>query len=341
MRSAQGQGSEGTAGVNLTEVGMTSTQIVRPPRLAPGARVALVAPSGCVLEPDDVDRSAELCRALSLEPVVMPSVRRRYGYLAGTDEERLGDLQQALNDASLGAIWCVRGGFGATRILRRIDFSSLARQPRILLGFSDITALLLAAHQHTGLVTFHGPVARNGLTAFAREKLERMLFDPSPAGKLATPAPRAGVLVPRGPRVVSLQAGVADGRLLGGNLTLIQCLIGTGALPSFAGALLFLEDVGEDLYRIDRMFAHLRDAGVLDGVAGLILGHFSDMKRGTADGARAFHEVVLDYVGPLGIPAASGFPIGHIDDQWTLPLGISARLDATGGTVTLLEGAVA
>jgi muramoyltetrapeptide carboxypeptidase len=238
-------------------------------------------------------------------------------------------------------MWCIRGGFGLTRILRRIDFGGLARHPKVLLGFSDITALLLPAYRATGVVGFHGPVARNGLTPFARECLERVLFDPAPGGKLALPTNRAGVTVPRDPRIVSLQSGVADGPLLGGNLTLIQCLIGTGALPSFAGAILFLEDVGEDLYRIDRMFAHLRDAGVLDGIAGLMLGHFSDMKRGTADGARAFHDVVMDYVEPLGIPAASGFPVGHIDDQWTLPLGVTARLDATAGTLTLLEGAVA
>jgi muramoyltetrapeptide carboxypeptidase len=320
---------------------MTSTRILRPPRLAPGARVALLSPSGAVLEPDDIDRSAELCRALGLEPVVMPAAARRHGYLAGTDDERLGDLQQALNDASIGAIWCIRGGFGLTRILARIDFTALERYPRIILGFSDITALLLAANTATGIVTFHGPVARNGLTAYARQRLEQVMFDPTPAGRLPLPSARAGVVVPREPRVVTLQAGVADGPLMGGNLTLIQCLIGTRMLPSFKGALLFLEDVGEDLYRIDRSMAHLRDAGVLDDIAGLVLGHFTDMKRTTAEGARAFHEVLLDYIEPLGIPAAYGFPIGHIDDQWTLPLGIPARLDATAGTLTLLEGAVA
>lgn len=320
---------------------MASTQIQKPPRLTPGARVALLAPSGCVLEQDDLDRSADLCRALRLEPVLMPSAHKRFGYLAGTDQERLADLQSALNDASLTALWCIRGGFGLTRILRRLDFTSLAGNPRILLGYSDITALLLPAYRAAGLVTFHGPVARNGLTPFARERLERVLFDPTPAGKLPLPPARPGVVVPREPRTVTLQSGIAEGTLLGGNLTLIQCLIGTGKLPSFEGAILFIEDIGEDLYRVDRILAHLRDAGLLDRLAGLVVGHFTDLRRSTGDGARSFHEVLLDYIEPLGIPAAFGFPIGHVDDQWTLPLGVTARLDATAGTLTLLEGGVA
>jgi muramoyltetrapeptide carboxypeptidase len=320
---------------------MTSTQSRRPPRLCPGARVALLAPSGAVLEPDDLDRSAELCRALSLEPVVMPSAHRRHGYLAGTDRERLADLQQALDDGSFAALWCVRGGFGVTRILRRVDFSGLDRRPKILLGFSDITALLLAAHAATGVVTFHGPVARNGLTLFAREHLQRVLFEAGPPGQLGLPASSGGVLVPREPRIVTLSPGVVEGPLLGGNLTLIQCLIGTAMLPTFSGAILFLEEVGEDLYRIDRAFAQLRDAGLLESLGGIIIGHFSDMKRTTSEGARSLREVLLDYLEPLGLPAASGFPIGHIDDQWTLPVGGRARLDATAGTLSLIEPAVA
>lgn len=320
---------------------MTSTSVVRPPRLSPGARVALVCPSGAVLEQDDLARAAELCQALGLVPVLTPNAHRRHGYLAGTDDERLGDLQHALDDESVAAIWAVRGGFGTTRILARLDFGRLRAHPKVLLGFSDITTLLLKAHADAGLVTFHGPVARNGLTPFAREHLERVLFDPTPPGTLSQPRERGGVVVPREPRVVTIMPGVAEGRLMGGNLTLIQCLIGTGALPSFAGAILFLEETGEDLYRVDRMFAHLRDAGLLTGLAGVAIGLFTDMRKGAEGGTRPFDEVLGDYLEPLGVPAARGFPIGHVDDQWTLPVGARARLDATAGTLTLLEGGVA
>ena len=320
---------------------MTSTSVVRPPRLSPGARVALVCPSGAVLERDDLMRASDLVRALGLAPVQMPNADRRFGYLAGTDDERLDDLQRAIGDESIAAIWAVRGGFGTTRILRRIDFSPLRSRPKVLLGFSDLTSVLLKAYADTGLVTFHGPVSRNGLTPFAREHLERLLFDPAPAGKLSQPKAPAGVLVPREPRVVPLVPGIAEGPLVGGNLTLIQCLVGTGALPSFDGAILFLEETSEDLYRVDRMLAHLRDAGLLTGLAGVAIGLFTDMRKGAEGGTRSFEEVLRDYLEPLGIPAARGFPIGHVDDQWTLPIGARARLDADAGTIALLEGGVA
>jgi muramoyltetrapeptide carboxypeptidase len=320
---------------------MTSTSVVRPPRLSPGARVALVCPSGAVLERDDLTRASDLVRALGLAPVQMPNADRRFGYLAGTDDERLDDLQRAIGDESIAAIWAVRGGFGTTRILRRIDFSPLRSRPKVLLGFSDVTSVLLKAYADTGLVTFHGPVSRNGLTPFAREHLERLLFDPAPAGKLSQPKAPAGVLVPREPRVVPLVPGIAEGPLVGGNLTLIQCLVGTGALPSFDGAILFLEETSEDLYRVDRMLAHLRDAGLLTGLAGVAIGLFTDMRKGAEGGTRSFEEVLRDYLEPLGIPAARGFPIGHVDDQWTLPIGARARLDADAGTIALLEGGVA
>ena len=320
---------------------MTSTSVVRPPRLSPGARVALVCPSGAVLERDDLMRASDLVRALGLAPVQMPNADRRFGYLAGTDDERLDDLQRAIGDESIAAIWAVRGGFGTTRILRRIDFSPLRSRPKVLLGFSDVTSVLLKAYADTGLVTFHGPVSRNGLTPFAREHLERLLFDPAPAGKLSQPKAPAGVLVPREPRVVPLVPGIAEGPLVGGNLTLIQCLVGTGALPSFEGAILFLEETSEDLYRVDRMLAHLRDAGLLTGLAGVAIGLFTDMRKGAEGGTRSFEEVLRDYLEPLGIPAARGFPIGHVDDQWTLPIGARARLDADAGTIALLEGGVA
>jgi len=320
---------------------MTSTSVVRPPRLSPGARIALVCPSGAVLEEDDLIRASELCQALGLAPVLMPNAHRRFGYLAGTDDERQSDLQRAIDDESFAAVWAIRGGFGTTRILRRLDFSRLRARPKILLGFSDITTILLKAYADTGVVTFHGPVARNGLTGFAREHLERVLFDPTPPGKLSTPKAAAGVMVPREPRVIPIAPGAAEGRLIGGNLTLIQCLIGTGALPSFDGAILFLEETAEDLYRVDRMFAHLRDAGLLAKLAGVAIGLFTDMRKGAEGGTRAFDEVLKDYLDPLGIPAARGFPIGHVDDQWTLPIGTMARLDADAGTLHLLEAGVA
>ncbi|HTO74311.1 MAG TPA: LD-carboxypeptidase [Gemmatimonadales bacterium] len=319
---------------------MGSKEIVRPPRLVPGSRVGLLAPAGPLLERDDITRGVELCRALDWEPVLLPHAGGRHGYLAGSDAERLADLNHALRDPALDALWCLRGGYGVTRILDQVEFDALAQRPRAIIGFSDITALLLAAHHHTGLVTFHGPMARAPLTRFSREHQTRVLVRQERAGKLGRLTPPADVLVPRSPRIVPIRSGKAEGPLLGGNLTLIQCLIGSRHLPDFDGAILFIEDVGEELYRIDRMLAHLRMAGLLDKVAGVAVGQFTETTRRGADGAMGFDEVLTTYLEPLGVPVAFGFPIGHVDDQWTLPIGVRARLDAGAGDLELLEAAV-
>jgi muramoyltetrapeptide carboxypeptidase len=315
--------------------------IVRPPRLARGSRVALVAPAGPLGERDDLQRGLELCQALGYEPVPGAHVLDRYGYLAGTDQARLSDLNQALRDPAVDAVWCLRGGYGVTRILGSVDLDALIRHPKAVIGFSDVTALLLALHRATGVVTFHGPMSRAPLSAFSRAHFERVLADPSAPGPLGHVTAPAGVLVPRSPRIRPIRAGIAEGPLAGGNLTLLTALVGTRHFPDLEGAVLFLEDVGEDLYRVDRMLAQLRMVGAFDRLAGVIVGQFTDMKRGAGDGgALGFDEVLATYFGPLGVPAAYGFPIGHVDDQWTLPIGVPARFDATAGEVTLLEGAV-
>ena len=256
-----------------------------PPRLVPGCRVALVAPAGPLLERDDLQRALELCRLLGCDPVLGPHAGGHHGYLAGTDAERLADLNAALTDPAIDAVWCIRGGYGITRILAGVDFDGFARRPKPVVGFSDITALLAALNQQTGVVTFHGPVARHAMTEFTRAHFELALA-PSAAGRLGrVPAP-GGVLVPSSHRIMTIRAGVAEGPLQGGNLSLLQCLIGTPYLPALDGALLFLEDVGEEVYRIDRMLSHLRLAGALNRLAGVIVGRFTDMGRRGADGGR-------------------------------------------------------
>jgi muramoyltetrapeptide carboxypeptidase len=320
---------------------MGSKPLVRPPRLTRGSRVALVAPAGPLLERDDLTRAEALCRALDYEPVVGSNAGNKYGYLAGTDDQRLTDLNAALNDAAIDGVWCLRGGYGATRIIDRVDFEALARRPKPLIGYSDITALLNAAVRLANVVSFHGPVARASMPAFSRWHFERVLACPEPAGRLGRIADRADVLVPQENRIVTLRSGIAEGPLAGGNLSLLQCLIGTPWAPDLKGAILFVEDVGEDLYRVDRMLAHLRAVGALAGLAGVLVGRFTELKRHTGDGALGFDEVLSSYLLPLGVPVAYGFPVGHIQDQWTLPLGVRARLDAGTGEVEILEAAVA
>lgn len=319
-------------------MGSKSTSL--PPRLEPGHRIALLAPAGPMLERDDLTRGQELCRALGLEPVLGANAGRRHGYLAGTDDERLADLNGALKDPTINAIWCLRGGYGVTRILDRVDFTPLRERPKAVIGYSDVTALLLALHQATGLVAFHAAMARAPMPAFTRACFEATLFRSTPVARLPRLPQPANILVPRAPRLLTLRDGVAEGPLLGGNLSLVAALQGTRHLPSFDGAILFLEDVGEDLYRIDRMLAQLRMTGMLSRLAGVILGQFTEMKRGTSEGALGFDEVLETYFVPLGVPVLSGVPVGHVDEQWTMPIGVRVRLDAGAGEVDILEPAV-
>lgn len=303
--------------------------MIRPPALRPGTRVALVAAAGPLPE-GGVDRAVERVEELGWEPVAGEFCRCRQGYLAGTDEERAADLNRALRDPSIGAVWFLRGGYGTMRILKQIDWKALARHPKALIGFSDNTAVHLAA-QRRGVVGFHGPHPHtSAFPDFARDELLRVLTVPAPAGVLPVPA---------GGRVETLAGGVAEGPLLGGNLSLLSATLGTPYAIRPRGAILFIEEVGEHPYRLDRLLAHLRLAGVLDSVAGIAVGGITETP--VIEGAPSGAEVVADALGGLGIPVAAGFPFGHIDDNWTLPLGVRARLDANAGTLALLEPAVA
>jgi muramoyltetrapeptide carboxypeptidase len=319
---------------------MGSKPLVRPPRLARGSRIALVAPAGPLLERDDLTRAEILCRALDYEPVLGAHAGGHYGYFSGTDAERLADLNGAFRDPAIDAVWCIRGGYGVTRILDDVDFEALARRPRAVIGYSDITALLAGVVQRAGMVAFHAPTARAELPLFSRRHFSMVLASAEPAGALEPLPPQPDVLVPHANRVVTLRGGIAEGPLAGGNLTLLQCLIGSRYFPNLDGALLFLEDVNEELYRIDRMLAHLRMVGALARLSGVLVGRFTGLKRQMGDGAMGVDDVLAHYLRPLDVPVAYGLPIGHIDAQWTMPLGVRARFDADAGTVELLEAAV-
>jgi muramoyltetrapeptide carboxypeptidase len=302
--------------------------MIRPPALRPDMRVALVAAAG-PLPPGGVNRAMQRVESLGWEAVPGENCRARKGYLAGTDAERAMDLNRALRDPTTDAVWFLRGGYGTMRILDEIDWEALARHPKALIGFSDNTAVHLAA-QRAGVVSFHGPHPHAALPDFARDELLRVLTVPEPAGVLPFPP---------GGRAETLAGGVAEGPLVGGNLSLLSATLGTRYAIQPEGAILFIEEVGEHPYRLDRLLAHLRLAGVLDSVAGIAVGGITETPE--MEGTPTAAEVVADALGGLGIPVATGFPFGHIDDNWTLPLGVRARLDADAGTLALLEPAVA
>jgi muramoyltetrapeptide carboxypeptidase len=316
---------------------------IKPRRLAPGQTVGLIAPSSAPNEPERIRFAAETIESLGFRVKLGAHLRDRDGYLAGPDAARAQDLNAMFADDAVDAIWCVRGGYGASRLLPAVDYELIRRRPKPLIGYSDITALHMAIQRHVGLVTFHGPVAWRAFTPYTLGALRRVLWRAEAAVRLAEPPPfeRREGQVDWEHRVVTLVPGKARGRLLGGNLSLMSHLIGTPYLPELRGSIVFLEDVEEAYYRVDRMLTQLWLAGALDGVAGMVFGKFTDCDPSPFFlQNRPLEEILAERVRALGIPCISGVMIGHIDDQATLPVGCLAELDADAGTLTLLEPGV-
>jgi muramoyltetrapeptide carboxypeptidase len=294
-----------------------------PPPLAPGARVALVAPAGPLKNPAELAAAMTHARALGWEPVAGKHALARHGYLAGTDAERLHDLNTALRDDAIDGVWCLRGGYGAMRLLDDVDYEALRRRPRTILGHSDITALHAAIALRSALVTYHGPMARGALSTFSRDSLER-----------AVVAQEDSCGTANGAR--TLRGGRAEGRLVGGNLALLTALAGTPYAPDYRGAILVLEDVGEATYRIDRMLTQLRLTGALSQLAGIAFGAFTEGTEPHHAASRPLDDVLREAADAAGVPAVAGIPVGHIDEQWTIPLGAHAELDADRGALTVM-----
>ncbi|MEO5589816.1 MAG: LD-carboxypeptidase [Gemmatimonadaceae bacterium] len=290
----------------------TSYHPLRP--LHEGASVALVAPSGILPDPSHIEQAVENVRSLGWNPVLGENVAMLHGYLAGTDEQRSSDLNAAFRNDSVDAIWCIRGGYGAMRLLPEVDYAALRANPRPVIGFSDITALHSAIYRECGLVSFHGPTARGELGDFSRSSLETALVGQgNPCG------------VALAGRV--LRPGRARGRLAGGNLALVTAMMGTPWSVDFEGAILIIEDVDEAVYRVDRMMQQLLLSGALAQCVALVAGDFRPPAGEVEHENRAFDDVIAEAADRAGIPCIAGAPFGHIRDQWTIPLGALAEVD--------------
>lgn len=292
------------------------------PRLPAGARIAVVAPAGPA-DPDRVRQVPALIEAQGWQARVYPGCLAREGFLAGPDALRLADLQAAWDDDQVAAVWCLRGGYGSARLLGRFDLIGSRARPKLLIGYSDITALH-AQLDHAGVLTLHAPMPASDLLLPGREADAAALFgllrDGLAAGTRWAPPLAAGSL-----RI----GGVARGRLVGGNLSLLAALCGTPWQPRTAGRLLFLEDVSESLYRVDRLLLQLAQAGLLDAAAGFLLGSFTE-----ADDPLP---VLQHHLGGLGKPVLGGWPAGHGTPHRPLPLGALAVLDADAGCLTFSQ----
>lgn len=285
---------------------------ILPAPLKKGARVALVSPAGPVAGEDDLERARENARSIGWEPVTGQHAGKKHGYLAGEDDHRLEDLNDALADPRIEGVWCVRGGYGAIRLLGKIDYAAIKKNPKPLIGYSDITAIHSAIHRNTGLVTFHGPTAREKLGDFSRASLMKAVVERTdPCG--AAPAAR------------EINPGRAQGRLAGGNLAMIASLVGTPYAADLSGAILVLEDINEPLYRVDRMLHQLLLAGALEGCRAIAFGDCTGVEENCATGG--LDALLQSFTARLRIPCLAGIPVGHIPEQWTIPLGAGATLD--------------
>ncbi|HEX8984600.1 MAG TPA: LD-carboxypeptidase [Bryobacteraceae bacterium] len=316
--------------------------LVRPRALREGDTVGLITPATYVSDPDRLALAVRTVRYFGLRPKMGRNVAKRAGYLGGTDQERVDDLHDMFRDPEVQGVFAIRGGYGSERLLDRIDYALLRANPKVFLGYSDITAMHLAIQKHAGLVTFHGPVLISGFTEYTQKAFRRALFDPKPLGALTNP-PESNQLRPVH-TVRAVRPGRVRGRLTGGNLTLVTSTLGTPYEIDTRGRILLLEDVDEEPYGLDRMLTQLRLAGKLAAAVGIVFGECSHC------GPREFQpgfestfsagEVVDQILGPLTIPVLSGLTIGHTDDQLTLPLGAMATLDAERGELVVEESGV-
>ena len=316
-------------------------KLLKPERLCFGDTIGIIAPASAPPDPKAVDRAAEALEQFGFKPKLGKNVRARLGFIAGTDRERATDLMAMFTDKKVKAIICLRGGYGATRILDRLDYAVIRRHPKILSGYSDITALHGALLKKSGLISIHAPMLNGALAdpkvpEFTKKSFFRTVMEATPAGSICEGYQKKTVFTLRG--------GIAEGRLVGGNLSLICAGLGTPFTPSLNGKILFFEDISERPYRLDRMLTQLLNAGIFSQVAGVAVGVNKDCNEpGAKPGGEYYQsgaDVVKERLASLRVPVVVGLPFGHVDLNATIPVGIKARLDGRRGDLIITESAV-
>ena len=309
---------------------LSPPSILKPPHLKVGDTIGLISPAGAV-DQKTVDEFTQILLKLGLKVKLGKHILDRYGYLAGKDINRAADVNAMFADTSVQGIFTMAGGWGCNRILPLLDYNLIRQNPKIIMGFSDVTSLILAIYARSGIIAFHGPLATSTWNTFSVEHVQRILFNGEAMiliNLLSTP-------------VETITSGKVRGRLVGGNLSLVTALVGSGYLPDWDKTILFVEEVREDVYRVDRMLTQLKLAGILDKIAGFIFGQCTKCSAGEDnEPSLTLQEVLSDRIKPLGIPAWYGSMIGHIPDKFTLPLGVEVEIDADLGAIRMLESAV-
>jgi muramoyltetrapeptide carboxypeptidase len=311
---------------------MSPLSLIYPPRFAYGDTIGLVAPASPPEKAEVIDETIARLTELGFRIKPGKHLRERDGYLAGTDEERAADIHSFFTDPEVKAIFALRGGYGSCRLLPLLDYDLIRANPKPFIGYSDITAMHLALLSKSGLVTFHGSNASSAFRPENRAACEQMFLA---SHRPSDDAPQ--ILFCRkpdgDPLGKTLVSGHAKGQLIGGNFTCLLRLIGTSYQPDFRGVILFLEDTGEKAYRIDGMFAHLRLAGILPQIGGLVLGQFD--YEADAKEPHRIEACLQREAKRLGVPCVSGAPIGHFTGQIVVPQGVQAELDADAGSLSI------
>ena len=314
--------------------------LIKPRALKRGDLVGLIAPSGAT-DAAFVEQRVKNLEAFGFSVKVSKNILATRGNTAGTVSERVADIHDMFNDRNIKGIWAVRGGSGASQLLPAINYGLIRRNPKILVGYSDVTALHLALLRYAGLITFHGPVASADFTDYAATQLEAVLMRPRAQTTIYMSAANE-IRAATSPefQLRTIKQGIAEGRLIGGNLSVLAALIGTPYAADIRDAILFLEDVGEAPYRIDRMLTQLEQSAPLSTVRGVMLGVFSKVVAAANEASLTLQQTLDDHFAALDIPSIVGFSFGHIANQFTIPVGVRARLDTENQTLTLLESAV-
>ncbi len=308
--------------------------MLKPKALKYGDTIGVVAPSSPTTK-EKVKLAQEQLEALGFVVKMGKSCYNTHGYLAGSDESRAEDINCMFKDPSVEGIMCLRGGYGAPKILNLLDYEGIRSNPKVFIGYSDITAIHTAVHQRSELITFHGPMAASdlagGIDDFSKESLLKAVMQPEPMGNIKNPA---------GIEIQCLMAGKAEGRLIGGNLALIAATMGTPYEIDTKGKILFLEDIGEEPYSVDRMLTQLALAGKLEDAVGIILGDWNDCEPKNPEESLSLMEVFEEILLPYKKPTVLNFKIGHCTPKITVPVGANAMLDAEQGKLYITESAV-
>ncbi|MES2128108.1 MAG: LD-carboxypeptidase [Pseudomonadota bacterium] len=312
--------------------------LIKPPRLRQGDLIGLIAPAGHTTDASIAKAVAHI-EELGFKVRLGANLREVHGNYAGSVEQRLDDLHAMLADKEVKALWCIRGGSGAISLLAHINYALVRANPKILLGYSDITALHLAFYKLAGLVTFHGPVASSGPSEYANAHMLAVLCDPQPSYTIPMAAENALRSEPHY-AIRTVHGGVATGRLIGGNLSLVAALAGTPYAADLRQALVYLEEVNEAPYRLDRWMTQLDLASGFKYAAAMMVGICDNCEADGNESSLTLNETLDIHLQPLKVPAVSGYSFGHIRHQFTIPVGIRARLDTDNQTLTLLEPAV-